>query len=96
MKQFVFSLLEAYAGDTEGLDRAIFIKSTAEMTGLNEQTIEKYLKEQSGQFVHNRKGRLIVKAGASFISTTSRAPNKSDSSTGSGTLRGKVPWKWRK
>lgn len=95
MKQFVLSLLEVYAGDPEGLDRAIFIKSAADMTGLSEQTIEQYLKEQSGQFIHNRKGRLIVRADASFISTTSRAPNTSDNSD-SGLPHGKVPWRWRK
>lgn len=96
LKQLVLSILEAYSGDPEGLERSIFIDSAAKMTGLSTYTIEQILKEQSGQFIHNRKGRIIVKADAIFISTTSRAPKASSSSTDSGTLRGKVPWTWRK
>lgn len=93
MKRLVLSLLQNYAGDQEGLDLEIFYQSAGEMTGLHRLTLEKMLKEQTGQ-IHIENGRIKVVSDALLISNTHRVKPDKDNGDGRGVSNGVKRWNW--
>lgn len=93
MKRLVLSLLQNYAGDTDGLDLEIFYRSAGEMTGLHRQSLEQILKEQTGQ-VHIEAGRIKVVPDALLISDTHRVKPDTDNGDGRGVSNGVKRWNW--
>ena len=94
-KRYVLSLLQSHAGNVEGVDIDSFFITVMEGTDLTPHTIEKILKEQTGQ-VWKDKGRIYVIKDALLVSETNHTRRRPYfSRNGEGIDNGlKTQWEW--
>lgn len=96
-KQYVLSLLQSHAGRTDGVDIDAFFITVMEKTDLTPHSIEKILKEQTGQ-VWKDKGRIYVIQDALLVSETNHTRRRPHySRTGEGIDNSlKTQWEWKR